>query len=292
MSLVNSTLVIVALSLCGCTTRVYQQPVAPSPSYAPAEEVDLVPPVPTFTTSGDCELAYGAGECGTGAEVFARASVAAPEGAATWFIPFTYGVMTGVLVNRYFAPPTIFISTIQYRTYISTAVVERYRVVDRRTIEVYHRAPPSVRIEAVRAGPVRFAPSRGVITARPYEHRVESQSAGGSGEHSAPTPTRPQPQPTSPSAQRPATPVAQRPAAPSAPPIHRPPESMPTPLRQVAVTTPTAGVQRPVEAVHAPAPRQHEAVSPPSPIRAAPERSAKAKPCNPAQPKSSTNCAA
>jgi hypothetical protein len=286
MSLVNSTLIIVAISLSGCTTPVYRVPAASSPSYAQAEEVDLVPPVPTFTTSGDCELAYGAGECGTGAEVFAKASLAPPEGAGTWFIPFTYGVMTGVLVNRYFAPPTIFVPTIQYRTYISTAVVERYRVVDRRTIEVYHRAPPSVRIEAVRAGPVRFAPTRGVITARPYEHRVEGHSAGGMGEHSTSTPltTRLQASPTPPIAQRPATPLT--------PGIHRPSEAVPTPPKQVAAATPTAVAQRPAEPVHAPAPRQHEAVTPPPPVRAAPERSAKAKPCNPALPKSSTNCSA
>lgn len=297
MSLARNVSLIVLVGLCGCATRTYYRapaspPPAPPPVAVAAEEVDLVPPVPTFTTPADCEQAYGAGACGSGEEVFARASLAPPDGAGSWFIPYAYGVMTGVLVNRYFAPPTVFVSTVRYRTFVTTAVVERYRAIDRRTIEVYHRAPPAVRMEATHAGPVRFAPSRGVITSRPYERHVEPTAARGASEHS-PAAARP---PGSP-------PVAQLPSTPSVPSARRPPEAAPTPHRPAAPQAPTAAAPRPREPSPAAAPRppepshaaapRHEAPAPaPLPVvHSAPERPAKTKPCNPALPKSATNCA-
>lgn len=288
MRLARNVMLIALVGLCGCTTRVYRVAASPPPSPAPAavaaEEVDLVPPVPTFTTTVDCEQAYGAGACGSGEEVFARASLAPPDGAATWFIPYAYGVMTGVLVNRYFAPPTVFVSTVHYRTFVTREVVERYRVVDRRAIDVYHRAPPAVRIEATHSGPVRFAPTRGVITSRPYERRPEPTSAHPS-EHGPAGAARPAP--GSPS------PVARLPSPPSVPTTHRPPDSAPTGHRPAAPQAPTAAAPRPAEPSHAAAPRPHEAPAPAAVpvVHKAPERPAKAKPCNAALPKSATNCA-
>ena len=177
---IQHSLLAVVISLSGCGAPVTQIVSSPQPVSAITEDVDLVPPVPTFLTFADCELAYGQGSCGTGAQIYTTANLAVPAGAATWYVPFAYGAMTGVLVNRYYGPPTVYVSSIPYRVFVSPVVVQRYRVVDTNVIEVFRRAPLLVRNETIMSGPVRFAPTRGVITSRPYAHPPDG--------HPSPTP--------------------------------------------------------------------------------------------------------
>lgn len=127
------------------------------------EEVDLIPPVPTFTSISNCEQAYGFGACGDGTEVYARARLEAPPEVRYIYMPFAYSAAPTVLIHRYYAPPTVYISTVQYNTFISPVVIQRYSMINTRTIEVYHRAPVHVREQALRSGPVVYVPSRAVV---------------------------------------------------------------------------------------------------------------------------------
>jgi len=147
-------------------------PVAPAPPApaAPAErvadEVDLLPPAPSFTTLTDCESAFGAGACDTGRAVYLTAGLTAPVGAEGWYIPLAFGEMRGVLINHYFAPPAAFAARIDYRLFIGRAIVTRYKAIDRLQIDRYRHAPIDVRLQVARSGPARYSPSRGVITGR------------------------------------------------------------------------------------------------------------------------------
>ena len=121
----NKLLAAVAVAVAGaCTsacTTVYPAPgVYAPPAAVASDEVDLVPPVPSFVSVRDCELAYGPGACGTGAAVYERANIAVPVGAEAWFVPFAFGAMTGVLLNDYFAPPGIYVADVEYRSFTST----------------------------------------------------------------------------------------------------------------------------------------------------------------------------
>jgi hypothetical protein len=197
----------------------------------------------------------------------------APGNAANWFMPFAFGAMTGVLVNRYYAPPTRYVSTVHYKSYLSPVVVQQYRVVNPRVIEVYHRAPLSVRSESHVHGPVRFAPSQGIVTARPHTQMVvpgrtftapppAGQNNFAPAQHRLATPT---PMPT-----------------PAHTPVHTP---MPAPQRLVSpapVHVAPAQIQR-AQAVQAMPPAQAVQRAP------APAPAAK-RACNPNLPKSAQNC--
>jgi hypothetical protein len=148
----------------GCTTVYRTAPVYTQPAQVASDEIDLVPPVPSFSSVMDCELAYGVGACGTGAAVYEIAGIAGPVGASEWFIPFAFGVMTGVLVNDYFAPPGVYVADFQYRSFTSTTVINSYKTINQSTIRNYRQAPASARNQAVRSGPVRYSQSKGAVT--------------------------------------------------------------------------------------------------------------------------------
>jgi len=313
---IQHSLLAVVISLSGCGAPVTQIVSSPQPVSAITEDVDLVPPVPTFLTFADCELAYGQGSCGTGAQIYTTANLAVPAGAATWYVPFAYGAMTGVLVNRYYGPPTVYVSSIPYRVFVSPVVVQRYRVVDTNVIEVFRRAPLLVRNETIMSGPVRFAPTRGVITSRPYAHPPDG--------HPSPTPadsqsrtrmppvqtrttvvpadsrdlsatpntksqapqgqSTPRPAPAASLPQRPAgiqNPAVQAPTTQSPPPTTAPSPRPPRPVQQASnAAAPVQAAQHPATPAPAKAPE-------PKPIPAA----TSAKPCNKSLPQSETNCA-
>jgi hypothetical protein len=161
----NKILVAILLVGClsGCATTHRAEPAYVQSTSADSDEVDLVPPVPSFTTVSDCELAYGAGACGTGAAVYERAGVAVPVGAYDWFVPYAFGVMTGVLANHYFAPPGVYVAGFQYRSFTSTTVINNYKVINQTTINRFGQAPLSARAQALRTGPVRYSQSRGAV---------------------------------------------------------------------------------------------------------------------------------
>jgi hypothetical protein len=172
----------VTLVLSGCAvgpleiTRVDDPPPpivplqAPSPVPPPApfvtDEVDVLPPLPRFTTLADCESAYGADNCATGETVYVNAELAPPPGSGEWFIPFEFGVMTGVLTNRYFATPAPFRAGVEYGAFTDRVALYHYRTINRSQIDCYRQSPADVRARLVHSGPARFSPSRGVITGR------------------------------------------------------------------------------------------------------------------------------
>jgi hypothetical protein len=264
----------VGLSACVAPVRhvhpssqpVYARPVTQAPQTY-ADETDLVPPVPTFESVYECELAYGPGACGSGSQIYAAASLDAPGNAANWYMPFAFGAMTGVLVNRYYAPPARYVATVPYKTYLSPVVVQQYRVVTPRVIEVYHRAPLSVRSESHLHGPVRFAPSQGIVTSRPHAPQP-AQIVMPARTFNAPTPAM----------HNNIAPAPQRFAAP-----------MPSAQRLVA---PTAMPTPPVQVQRAPAPVIHTMPAPAQPIQRAPAPppAPAKKACNGNLPKSATNC--
>ena len=174
--------------LSGCATT---YPIASiQPSDQSADQIDLTPPVPSFTTIGDCELAYGAGACGTGAALYQTAGIVAPVDAYGWYVPYAFGVMTGVLLNHYFAPPGVYVASVQYRSFTSTTVVNSYKVINQTTINNFKRAPQSARNEAMRAGPVGYSRSKGTVTGSArfadsaVSHSSHAKSADISGQHS------------------------------------------------------------------------------------------------------------
>jgi hypothetical protein len=164
MNKLQVAIVIAVACISGCTTVYRTAPADTRPAQVASDEIDLVPPVPSFSGVMDCELAYGVGACGTAAAVYETAGIAVPVGASEWYIPFAFGVMTGVLVNNYFAPPGVYVADFQYRSFTSTTVIDSYKTINQTTISNYRQAPASARNQAVRSGPVRYSKSRGAVT--------------------------------------------------------------------------------------------------------------------------------
>jgi hypothetical protein len=158
-----AVVLLIGISLAGCTTTVRTESAESQPVEVASDDIDVVPPVPSFTSAMDCELAYGTGACGTGAVVYQSVGIAAPVGAYEWYVPYAFGVMTGVLINHYFAPPGTYIAGFQYRNFTSTTVVNNYKVINQTAINNYNRAPLDARAQAMRTGPVRYSQSRGVV---------------------------------------------------------------------------------------------------------------------------------
>ena len=132
----------------------------------PSEE-DLIPPLPTFPSLGECEMAYGGGACGTGAQVYAQANLPAPQGAAYWYAPFSFASMTGALTNGYFAPPAVYAPQVAYRRFIAPDTMGHYRRITPHHMSLYRNAPPDVRQRAMNAGPVRYSGNRHTIVEQP-----------------------------------------------------------------------------------------------------------------------------
>jgi len=107
----------------------------------PLEESEVIPPLPTFLTVQDCEMAYGAGACGTGSQVYGQASLAAPPDALNWYMPYSFGTMTGALLHDHYAPPGIYLAQVPYRSYLQPAVIQRYALVNPQNIRFYRSAP-------------------------------------------------------------------------------------------------------------------------------------------------------
>jgi len=155
--------ILIAACLSGCATTYRAEPAYVQSAAPDSDDVDLVPPVPSFTTVSDCELAYGVGACGTGAVVYESAGMVVPVGAYDWFIPYSFGVMTGVLVNHYFTPPGVYVYGFQYRSFTSATVINNYKVINQTTINKFNQAPLGARTQAIRSGPVRYSQSKGTV---------------------------------------------------------------------------------------------------------------------------------
>jgi hypothetical protein len=184
-------LVSVAMALQGCAlefTRAddpppplvtEQAPVLSAPAAEPvADDVDVLPPLPTFTTLADCESAYGADNCATGETIYVNAEIAAPAGSAEWFIPYQFAVMTAVLSNHYFAPPAAFRAEVDYGAFTDRVALYHYRTINHSQIDSYRHAPAEVRARLAHSGPARYSPSRGEITGRLVGATASSHAHG------------------------------------------------------------------------------------------------------------------
>jgi len=109
-------------------------------SHHPLEESEGIPPLPTFLTVHECEMAYGAGACGTGSQVYGQASLAAPPDAYNWYMPYSFGTMTGALLHDHYAPPGVYRAQVPYWSYLQPPVVQRYALVNPQTVSVYRSA--------------------------------------------------------------------------------------------------------------------------------------------------------
>ena len=107
----------------------------------PLEESEVIPPLPTFLTVQDCEMAYGAGACGTGSQIYGQASLAAPSNASSWYMPHSFGAMTGALLHDHYAPPGIYLAQVPYRSYLQPSVIQRYAMVNPQNVRFYRSAP-------------------------------------------------------------------------------------------------------------------------------------------------------
>jgi len=98
-------------------------------------------PLPTFLTLQDCELAYGKGACGTGSQVYGQVNLASPPDAYHWYMPYSFGTMTGALLNDYYAQPGIYLAQTPYWSYVQPATIQRYALINPRTVGLYRAGP-------------------------------------------------------------------------------------------------------------------------------------------------------
>lgn len=117
--------------------------VAPS-SLWPVEESEVIPPLPTFLTAHDCEMAYGAGACGTGGQVYGQAKLVAPPDAYHWYMPYSFGSMTGALLHDHYAPPGIYRAQVTYGSYLQPTVIQRYALVNPQSARLFRPAPQPI----------------------------------------------------------------------------------------------------------------------------------------------------
>ena len=142
-------------------------------------------PLPTFLTLQDCELAYGKGACGTGSQVYGQVNLASPPDAYHWYMPYSFGTMTGALLNDYYAQPGIYLAKTPYWSYVQPATIQRYALINPRTVGLYRAGPYPFRGEVYDSPRFDRAPWYG----QPRPEPVMRSSA----------PLRPQPGPTLPS---------------------------------------------------------------------------------------------
>ena len=67
--------------------------------------------MPTFLTVHDCEMVYG------------QANLAAPLDAYHWYIPHSFGSMTGALSHDHYAPPRIYLAQVRYWSHLQPMVI-------------------------------------------------------------------------------------------------------------------------------------------------------------------------
>jgi hypothetical protein len=161
------TLVCAALGGCVIAPPRVSQPyyteqsmTAPTEAW-PADQTELMPPLPTFLTLQDCELAYGSGACGIGSAVYGQASLAPPPDAYNWYMPFAFGTMTGALLHDHYAPPSIYRAQVPYRSYLQPMVIQRYALVTPQTVRIYRSAPPLIQQQIFTTGPGPYLFQRG-----------------------------------------------------------------------------------------------------------------------------------
>jgi len=142
-------------------------------------------PLPTFLTLQDCELAYGEGACGTGSQVYGQVNLASPPDAYHWYMPYSFGTMTGALLNDYYAQPGIYLAQTPYWSYVQPATIQRYALINPRTVGLYRAGPYPFRGGGYDSPRFDRAPWYG----QPRPEPVMRSSA----------PLRPQPGPTLPS---------------------------------------------------------------------------------------------
>jgi len=191
---------------------------------------ESLPPLPTFREALSCEQAFGAGRCGTGAEVYSRALLVAPPEVSYLYMPYAYASYTGALNHVHLSPPAVYAPTVQYQRYIAPAYVASYRAVSPGVVRHYHSLTDEQRVLLIRQGPLVNIYRRGAIS--PFA-KPAAQSVG------LPVQQPPSGVPT-PSGRPP-------PAAPVGPPV-RPPASLPPPskpLTSTPTTPPQTGPAKP-----------------------------------------------
>ena len=195
-----------------------QQPIpAPTEAWPPVEQTELIPPLPTFLTLRDCELAYGAGACGLGSSVYGQASLAPPPDAYNWYMPYSFGTMTGALLHDHYAPPGIYRAQVPYWSYLQPVVIQRYALVNPGTVRMYRSAPFVTQQHIITMGPAPYPLQRGNHHPPGFD-RMPSQAPG-----LGPFPARGQPRPE-PNLRPPGPSLATPPAIPPAiPPAPMPP---------------------------------------------------------------------
>ena len=293
------TMFCTALGGCVVAPPMIQQPYdgrqpmpAPSEAWPPVEQTELIPPLPTFLTLRDCELAYGPGACGIGSSVYGQASLAPPPDAYNWYMPYSFGTMTGALLHDHYAPPGIYRAQVPYWSYLQPVVIQRYALVDPRTVQIYRSAPLVTQQHIITIGPAPYPLQRGDHHPPGFD-RGPNQPPG-----FGPFPGRGQPRPepvmrapapnlVTPPAIPPATPTTMPPNKPApnfqTNPANLPPAPMvapqkPTPMPQGGLgldlgplqLPPRSVVPNPANVNPAPNPRQNQGQRPDRPDR--PER--------------------
>ena len=220
------TMVCTALGGCVVAPPMIQQPYdlqqpmpTPTEAWPPVEQTDLIPPLPTFLTLRDCELAYGPGACGIGSSVYGQASLAPPPDAYNWYMPYSFGTMTGALLHDHYAPPGVYRAQVPYWSYLQPVVIQRYALVDPRTVRIYRSAPLMIQQQIITVGPAPYPLQRGNHYPPGFD-RVPNQPPG-----FGPFPGRGQPRPDPvmrPPTLNPSTPPAILPAAPTTMPPNKP----------------------------------------------------------------------
>jgi len=132
------------------------------------EEFEVMAPLPTFLTLQDCELAYGKGACGTGSQVYGQVNLASPPDAYHWYMPYSFGTMTGALLNDYYAQPGIYLAQTPYWSYVQPATIQRYALINPRTVGLYRAGPHQFRGGAYDSPRFDRAPWYGQLRSEPW----------------------------------------------------------------------------------------------------------------------------
>ena len=220
------TMVCTALGGCVVAPPMIQQPYdaqqsmpGPTEAWPPVEQTELIPPLPTFLTLRDCELAYGEGACGVGSSVYGQSSLAPPPDAYNWYMPYAFGTMTGALLHDHYAPPGIYRAQVPYWSYLQPVVIQRYALINPATVRIYRSAPLLTQQRIITVGPAPYPLQRGNHHPPGFD-RVPNQPPG-----FGPFPGRGQPRPDPvmrPPTLNPSTPPAIPPAAPTTMPPNKP----------------------------------------------------------------------
>ena len=220
------TMVCTALGGCVVAPPMIQQPLdaqqpmsLPTEAWPPVGQTELIPPLPTFLTLRDCELAYGEGACGIGSSIYGQSNLAPPPDAYNWYMPYSFGTMTGALLHDHYAPPGIYRAQVPYWSYLQPVVIQRYALVNPGTVRIYRSAPIVTQQRIITTGPAPYPLQRGDHHPPGFD-RLPNQAPGfgpfpGRGQARA----EPNMRPVTPNL---STPPAIQPAAPTTMPPNKP----------------------------------------------------------------------